>query len=241
MAKHQVVASSLGKSSTSPVRKQNKKLEPPVTPPLLPEAAGESSKGKGGKEVKKKVKGKGKGKEGKGKVKSNGKSNGKGKSKVKVKSKKGKGKKGEDKVKGKKGKNRVPSPESQATDVDAATDAEEDATEGDDATDAEEGDGGAAPDEGTFAGRRRAPSELPEAWALRRDLYNSQKAALLAAYPGRRVRGMAPSLNQEKYWNFMREFMKDKAPEGTPWNQRKELFKEAARAWRLKAEEELVK
>ena len=69
---------------------------------------------------------------------------------------------------------------------------------------------------GDFAGRR-PPKETDEeaysAWQHRKEGYESTLRDIRAAYPGKTLK--MPSANQMKYWDFMRDYMKEHCPKGT--------------------------
>lgn len=65
-------------------------------------------------------------------------------------------------------------------------------------------------EKGTFAGRR--PSGDPTVWRARVDNYWKTREEVAADYPGKSLNW--PSGNQMKYWDFIRDNMKDKCPQG---------------------------
>ena len=73
------------------------------------------------------------------------------------------------------------------------------------------------PPQGTFAGRRPPPEtdEVAHAvWQLRKDNYESTVRELRAEYPGKTLK--LKSANQMKYWDYMKAYMQEHCPKGSP-------------------------
>ncbi len=83
---------------------------------------------------------------------------------------------------------------------------------------------------GTFAGRR--PSGCPVVWKTKVDNYWQTRNEIAANYPGKAMK--LPSLAQEKYWAFTREFMKANCEKGCSKAKMKKGLADASRAYKDK-------